>query len=86
MSDRITLLATGASDILPIIAVAGGLAFAFFISIAGMIQSYARTQQRERTKREVAAYIAEGSMTPDEGERIIRAGNDQDAKKGGCWF
>ena len=28
---------------------------------------------RERTKREIAAYIAEGSMTPEQGERLIRA-------------
>lgn len=28
---------------------------------------------RERTKREIAAYIAEGSMTPEQGERLLRA-------------
>lgn len=28
---------------------------------------------RERTRREVAAYIAEGSMTPEQGERILAA-------------
>lgn len=34
---------------------------------------------RERTKREVAAYIAEGSMTPEQGERLLRAGARQDS-------
>jgi hypothetical protein len=29
---------------------------------------------RERTKREIAAYVAEGSMTPEQAERIIKAG------------
>lgn len=28
---------------------------------------------RERTRREIAAYIAEGSMNPEQGERLIRA-------------
>ena len=28
---------------------------------------------RERSRREIAAYIAEGSMTPDQGERLMRA-------------
>jgi len=28
----------------------------------------------ERTRREVAAYIAEGSMTPEQGERLLAAG------------
>ncbi len=33
---------------------------------------------RERTRREVAAYIAEGSMTPEQGERLMRAGAKTD--------
>ena len=32
-------------------------------------------RQREETRREIAAYIAEGSMTPEEGERLLKAGN-----------
>jgi hypothetical protein len=28
---------------------------------------------RERSRREIAAYIAEGSMSPDQGERLLRA-------------
>ncbi len=32
-----------------------------------------RTMTRERTRREVAAYIAEGSLTPEQGERLLRA-------------
>lgn len=31
------------------------------------------TACRERTRREIAAYIAEGSITPDQGERLMRA-------------
>ena len=31
------------------------------------------TASRERSRREIAAYIAEGSMTPDQGERLVRA-------------
>lgn len=29
---------------------------------------------RERSRREIAAYVAEGTITPDQGERIMRAG------------
>ena len=28
---------------------------------------------RERTRREIAAYIAEGSLTPEQGERLMNA-------------
>lgn len=38
-------------------------------SIAGVATSIAR----ERTRREVAAYIAEGTMTPEQGEKLLRA-------------
>jgi hypothetical protein len=34
----------------------------------------ARTIARERTRREIAAYIAEGTMTPEQGERLMKAG------------
>lgn len=33
-----------------------------------------RAASRERTKREIAAYIAEGSMTPEQGDRLIKSG------------
>jgi hypothetical protein len=33
------------------------------------------TSTRERSRREIAAYIAEGSMTPEQGERLMRAAN-----------
>ena len=31
------------------------------------------TASRERSRREIAAYIAEGSITPEHGERLMRA-------------
>lgn len=30
--------------------------------------------QREKSRREIAAYIAEGSMTPEQGEKLMRSG------------
>lgn len=32
---------------------------------------------RERTRREVAAYVANGNMTPEQGERILIAKDPQ---------
>ena len=31
------------------------------------------TQTRERSRREIAAYIAEGTLTPEQGERLMKA-------------
>jgi hypothetical protein len=41
-----------------------------------------RATARERTRREIAAYIAEGSMTPEQGERLMAAGEPK--KPAGC--
>lgn len=51
------------------------------ICLALLINSFLRaitailtTQARERSRREIAAYVAEGSLTPEQGERLARAG------------
>jgi hypothetical protein len=31
------------------------------------------TASKERSRREIAAYIAEGSISPEQGERLIKA-------------
>lgn len=46
-------------------------------SILGMvlkaITTVFTTMSRERSRREIAAYIAEGSIAPEQGERLMRA-------------
>lgn len=39
--------------------------------ICATLESILKAFSRERTKREIAAYIAEGSMTPEEGAQLI---------------
>lgn len=41
--------------------------------VFGSIKSMVHSAHRERTRREIAAYIAEGSMTPEQGERLMKA-------------
>ena len=45
--------------------------------LTGGITGMYKTRQRERTKREIAAYVAEGSISPQDAERIIKAGRDK---------
>ena len=35
---------------------------------------------RERSRREIAAYIAEGSISPDQGERLMKADINSEQK------
>ena len=44
-----------------------------FSAIKGIVTS----GSRERSRREIAVYIAEGSMTPEQGERLMKAGGDK---------
>lgn len=45
--------------------------------LAGMvlkaITTIVKTQAREKSRREIAAYVAEGSITSEQGERLLRA-------------
>ncbi len=54
-----------------VLVIAGSITIvSVFKSLTGMIARLAH----ERTRREVAAYIAEGSMSPEQGERLLAAG------------
>lgn len=41
--------------------------------IASAARSVAVNREREQSRRELAAYVAEGSMTADEAERLMKA-------------
>lgn len=56
--------------------IAGGIVA--IVAIKGMTKMVGKISA-ERTRREVAAYIAEGSMTPEQGERLLNSG-----KRRGC--
>lgn len=44
--------------------------------VFGTVTSMVKNIARERTRREIAAYIAEGSMSPEQGERLLKAGQE----------
>ncbi len=67
-------LASVDGSIIAVIAVTGGLGIAVISIIAGSIRALYGQRELEQSRREIAAYIAEGSMTPDEGERLLKAG------------
>jgi len=60
-------------DLFPIVAAGGGLFVAFVAIGGGIIQNILQTKAKEATKRELAAYVAEGSMTPADAEAILRS-------------
>lgn len=66
-------LAAGAEIVFGVMGSVGIIAI-----LAGTISSVINTRARERTKREIAAYVAEGSITPEQGEKMILAAKSKD--------
>lgn len=56
----------------------GTMAFVFLIvtvvTIGRTITKTANTKHREQSRREIAAYVAEGSISPDDAVRMLAAG------------
>jgi hypothetical protein len=66
-------------DIVKIIAVSGALFIAVVAIVFGTIVGAIKNGQREKSRRDIAAFVAEGSMTADEGERLLKAGATRSA-------
>ncbi|MEO0629924.1 MAG: hypothetical protein AAFY46_04255 [Planctomycetota bacterium] len=64
------------NDLVPIVAVSAGCGVVVIWMLLTMITTIFSRGQVEKSRREIAAYVAEGSMTPDEGERLLKAGAD----------
>ena len=58
-------------DFKEVLAIGGGFTVAILAILTCFIKGIVRTRARETTKRELAAYVAEGSMKPEDAERII---------------
>jgi len=66
--------AMSGEEIVGIIAISGGVLIAFiFVAMRAAVKMH-RIKETESSRREIAAYIAEGSMSPEDGERLLDAG------------
>jgi len=64
-------------DLIKLVAVGGGMIVAFIWIVTSAAAKATRTKETERTRREIAAYVAEGTISPEQGERMMRiAGSD----------
>lgn len=57
--------------LMPILLATVGVVWIVWGSVASMVKATAR----EKTRRDIAAYIAEGGMTPEQGEKLMKAGD-----------
>ena len=72
-----TLAASGESfesqidAVLPIVAIGVGGLIAIVAIVFTMLTSIVRSRESESSRREIAAYVAEGSITADEAQRLM---------------
>ncbi len=59
---------------LGLIAIFGGMILLVVSIVGGITYAIVHTRHREQTKREIAAYVAEGSIEPEKAVEIIKAG------------
>lgn len=63
-------------NLIPIVAIVMGCT----VAIVAIVSSVVSSAHKEKTRREIAAYVAEGSINPDDGERLMRAASTEGKK------
>lgn len=61
------------ANLIPIVGIIAGCSVGAISIIFGCMYAISNRRQREQSRREIAAYVAEGSMTPQDAERILKA-------------
>lgn len=60
--------------LIPVVAITLGCATGMIAIIATAITRTTTSRHREQTRREVAAYVAEGTISPDDAVAMLNAG------------
>ena len=61
------------NDLIPVIAIVGGIAVGAIWIVMGMVQAMVTATAREKTKRELAAYVAAGTLDADKALAMLKA-------------
>lgn len=78
MTDVMQNISSNEDIIIPVVAITGGILIAIIAIVFGAVRRMVMSSNLEKSRREIAAYIAEGSMSPEDGERLLNAGKGSD--------
>lgn len=70
-------------EAVPVIAIVGTAVVAVVAIVIVNLRMMMSSRAVEQTRREIAAYVAEGTISPEEAERLLKAGPAK-ARQGGC--
>jgi len=65
--------------LIPTLAITLGCGIAMIAIVSSAISKVATSRHRERTRRELAAYVAEGTLDPDKAIAMMEAGESDSA-------
>lgn len=81
MDALLEALAEDPGVIVGAIAVVGMILIGLPAVMMGIAANISNTKERERSRREIAAYVAEGSMSPDDAERLLKAAQPAELRR-----
>jgi len=81
MFEPSTLPATLAAVEVPVLFWTGVFATTIVWVLVSNLRQFSQTRQRERTRREIAAYVAEGSISPADARTMMGADETEFEKK-----
>jgi hypothetical protein len=58
-----------------VIFMGGGILVAVTAIVTQAITKVSQTRHREESRREIAAYVAEGTISPDDAAKLLASGN-----------
>lgn len=67
-------------NLIPLVAIVGGLSVAIIAIVFGCIAGIITNKQKEETKREIAAYVAEGTIDADKAIAMLNSSGSKCSK------
>jgi len=77
MQDILHNITSDEDMFIPAVIFISGTIIAVVAIVFGAVKRMVVSSNVEKSRREIAAYIAEGSMTPEDGERLLKAGKSE---------
>ncbi|MEO1128993.1 MAG: hypothetical protein AAFX05_04700 [Planctomycetota bacterium] len=83
MEQLIEAIADDIWILIPLFAITIGCTAGIVSSVAAAYAATSKTRAREESRREIAAYVAEGSMTPEDADLLLKSGSGKSKKRCG---
>ena len=84
MDKLIEMFVEEPGPVIAMTAIVGGLSIGALSTVLNAAVAITKASARERSRRELSAYVAEGSISPEVAERMLEAGRPSKSKSSCC--